>query len=44
MFWQDLAITGIFDGGEDRQGPPRLAELLDVDIEHPLEQPAQLRP
>jgi hypothetical protein len=36
---QDLGDHGgIFDGSEDRQGPTALRTLLDVDIEHPLEQ------
>jgi hypothetical protein len=30
---------GIFDGGDELQGAAALRALLDVDLEHPLEQP-----
>ena len=30
---------GIFDGGDDLQGSDALRTLLDVDVEHPFEQP-----
>jgi hypothetical protein len=30
---------GIFDGGDDLQGTAALGAVLNIDIEHPLEQP-----
>ncbi len=38
--YEDLGNHGgIYDGGDDLQGPAALGTLLDVDVEHPFEQP-----